>query len=335
VTGFAVASVLVWLISREASAWGRFDWSTFYANAREISVRHALLALLLTYAGFAVRAVRWRVFLHSAHEVKITRLLGATIVGFTGLALLGRTGELVRPYVIARQENLTVSSQIAVLALERLFDVAAAGFLIAVAIGTSSEVRSLPYLGQFAHAGLLVGTALVIGTCFAIILATYGQALGSVCERIVAPASRRFAQFANTAICRVSDDLNRIRDARSFLVLSTLSLLVWLAIGIAHFETVHAFASLQYISIPDAFLLLGFSVVGSLVSLPGGGAQQVAFAAALVHVLGVPVELAASCTILGWLLLFMAPVPVGLALLRHRHWSLQSLRESRLSCASQ
>jgi uncharacterized protein (TIRG00374 family) len=329
-----IVSVVGWLVSREAGSWIRSDWGTFWVNARQISAANAISALALIYASLLLRAFRWRLFLQSAKQVPTTRLFAATIVGFTGLALLGRAGELVRPYLIARQEDLTVSSQIAVLALERIFDVAAAALLIAIAIGTSSEVRSLPYLAQFRHAGFLLLTALAIAAFVTLVLAMGGRQWGAVLERILSPLSSRLARRISDLISRFCADLNRMRDARSLVAVTVVSLLIWAAIGFAHLECVHAFVNLQYISVADAFLLLGFSLLGSLVQLPGGGAQQVAFVAALVHVFGVPLEFAVSCTILGWLLLFMAPVPVGLALLRRQHLSLKSMEQSASSCAS-
>ena len=329
-----VVSLVGWLISREAISWRRFDWSTFWVNARQISAANAIAALALIYTSFLLRALRWRVFLQSAKHVRTMRLFVATISGFTGLALLGRAGELVRPYLIARQEDLTVSSQIAVLALERIFDMGAAALLIAIAIGTSSQVQSLPYLAQFRHAGFLLLAALALAAFVTLVLAMGGRHWGAVLERILSPLSCRLARHISELISRFCADLNRIRDARSLVVVSVMSLLIWVSIGIAHFKCVHAFTNLQYISVADTFLLLGFSLLGSLVQFPGGGAQQVAFAAALIHVFGVPVELAASCTILGWLIIFMAPVPAGLALLRLQHVSLQSVGQSASSCAS-
>ena len=61
------------------------------------------------------------------------RLIAPTIIGFTGLALLGRPGELIRPYLIARRENLSFSSQIAVWAVERIFDIGAFTILLIAA----------------------------------------------------------------------------------------------------------------------------------------------------------------------------------------------------------
>jgi hypothetical protein len=74
-------------------------------------------------------------------------------------------------------------------------------------------------------------------------------------------------------------------------------------------------------------LLLGFGLLGSLVQLPGGGSQQLIIIAALGNVFGLSAELAVSCSILGWLTIFMAPVPAGLALLRYEGSTLRSLSQ--------
>ena len=41
-------------------------------------------------------------------------MLAPQFIGFSALALLGRAGEMVRPYIIAKKERLTFTSQVAV-----------------------------------------------------------------------------------------------------------------------------------------------------------------------------------------------------------------------------
>ena len=120
-----------------------------------------------------------------------------------------------------------------------------------------------------------------------------------------------------------------IRDAKSLLQVSILSIAIWFVSGLSHLETMHAFAGARHITFGGAMLLLGFGILGSLVQLPGGGSQQLIAITAMVKMLGLGTELAVSCTILGWLTIFMAPVPMGLALLRCEGSTLRSLsRES-------
>src|ERR1022692_1041195 len=61
-------------------------------------------------------------------------LLSATVVGFTAITLFGRPCEFVRPYLIARKEQVPVASQLAAWVLERLFDLLMALLLFAFAM---------------------------------------------------------------------------------------------------------------------------------------------------------------------------------------------------------
>ena len=69
-------------------------------------------------------------------------LIPPTMIGFTGLALLGRAGELIRPYLIARRQNLPFASQVAVWAVERIFDVGGFTVLMVAAIFLPSKLRA-------------------------------------------------------------------------------------------------------------------------------------------------------------------------------------------------
>jgi uncharacterized protein (TIRG00374 family) len=329
-TTICVAAVLGFLITREMSNWRHFDWSVFYANARYVSISRTLAAVAITYAGFLLRAIRWRILLRPVKEVPAARLLGPTLIGFTGLALLGRSSEFIRPYLIARKEHLSISSQMAVLTLERIFDMTAALMLIVTAILSSSELRGLPYLAQLGRGALVLTSLVAIASMVVFLLAIHGERLGVALQRILSPLSTRLAHGASEMAKAFGADLNLIRDAKSLAQIIVLSVAIWFSLALASLETIHAFEGLQRISLAGAFVLLGFSLMGSLAPLPGGGTQQLLVLAALVDVFGVSTELAVSCSILGWLAIFIAPVPAGLILLRHEQLSLSSLsRTSR------
>jgi hypothetical protein len=67
---------------------------------------------------------------------------------------------------------------------------------------------------------------------------------------------------------------------------------------------------MQSISATKVLLLLGFSMVGSMLQLPGvGGGSQLATIEALNKIFLVPRELAVSCGILLWLVSFVSVIP--------------------------
>jgi hypothetical protein len=102
---------------------------------------------------------------------------------------------------------------------------------------------------------------------------------------------------------------------------------MWFVIAVAYQEVTHSYGTAALdITRPQILLLMGASIFGSILQLPGiGGGSQVATIAALTRIFDVPPEMAASCGILLWLVTFAAVVPLGLMLAHHERLSLRKL----------
>jgi hypothetical protein len=123
--------------------------------------------------------------------------------------------------------------------------------------------------------------------------------------------------------------LDTIHSPLSFLQLSGVSVLMWWIIALAYREVTHAYgAPLEHMTVSKVLLLMGSSMLGSLIQLPGvGGGSQLATISALQHIFRASHELAASCGILLWLTTFVSVVPVGLLLAHQERLSLRKLSE--------
>ncbi|PYV93001.1 MAG: hypothetical protein DMG90_03170 [Acidobacteria bacterium] len=103
-----IALILAALIYSQVRTFRHFDWATFWSQTDQVSGFHLLHAVVLIYLTYILRALRWKIFLRpSRPSAKLGSLVGPTMIGFTGLALLGRPGELIRPYLIARKNDLS------------------------------------------------------------------------------------------------------------------------------------------------------------------------------------------------------------------------------------
>jgi uncharacterized protein (TIRG00374 family) len=332
ITGIAVA-ILAGLVYVQVRHWKTFDWATFLAETKHISLLHILHAIALIYVAYLMRAIRWKIFLRPVRpKASYMSLVGPTVVGFTGLALLGRPGEFIRPYLIARRQNLPVSSQVAAWAVERIFDVGAFATLMALAIFLPSAMSAIPhpeYFSRFREAGFAL-LAIVLGlACGAMVVARMGNRVADWVEKEFAHLSANLGHRIGQKIREFTVGLKTIHGPVSLLALVVVSLAMWYIIALAYQETMHSYgvAALE-IPVSQILLVMGSSMIGSMVQLPGvGGGSQLATIATLNHVFDVPPELAASCGILLWLVTFFAIVPVGLALARHEHLSLRKLSE--------
>src|SRR3954454_21872607 len=105
-----VIVVLVGLAYLQFRTWRKFDWEMFFRQIQHVRVPRVIAAIAIIYGGYVLRAARWSVMLKPVKPVPWSRLLAPMFIGFTGLAILGRPGEFIRPYLIARQERLSISS---------------------------------------------------------------------------------------------------------------------------------------------------------------------------------------------------------------------------------
>jgi hypothetical protein len=328
---FLILAVLVYLQYRH---WQTFDWGTFWSQLHRIKKLHVIHAVALIYIGYVLRAVRWRIFLKPVcPKAKTLELVSPTLIGFTGLALLGRAGEFIRPYLIARRFDLPLSSQLAVWAVERIFDIGAFTVLMAMAVFREGGMSSIPpeqeWYSYLPRAVLILVSFVLAIAAAAVLINRKGPAVATWAEKrfehLPAHLGKRIASWVR----EFGQGLGSIDGPMSFLWLTLVSLGMWFIIAKAYQEVTHSYG-VAALDIPllQILILMGSSMVGSMLQLPAvGGGSQVATIATLSSLFSVPPELAASCGILLWLVTFAAVAPLGLALAHHERLSLRKLSE--------
>ena len=326
---FLILAVLIYLQYRH---WRSFDWGTFWSQTHRIRKIHVLHGILLIYLGYGLRAWRWKFFLKPVRP-KITTLdlVSPTLVGFTGLALLGRAGEFIRPYLIARRTNLPFSSQLAVWGVERIFDLGAFTILMMLAIFLPSALPSIPhpeYYLRFREIGFFLRC---VGggnkSIAAVVIRRNGDKVAAWIEKRFAHLSSNLGHSLAQKVREFGMGLNTIHSPLSLLWLILVSVGMWYAIALAYQEVTHSYG-VDALAIPvsQLLILMFSSMLGSMLQLPAvGGGSQIATITTLSSVFDVPPELAASCGILLWLVTFAAVIPSGLLLAHREGLSLRKL----------
>lgn len=315
-----------------------FNWAVFRAQLAHSDKKRLLLATACIYAGFILRAWRWAIFLKPTKAVSIWSLLGPQVIGFTAVALLGRLADLVRPYLVARRVALPLESQIAVYAVERMFDLGAVGLVFSGVLFLTPGHASLPHYELFkraAAAGLL-GMAVI--AVFAISVRFAGNAVAAVATRMLNPLSPRLGTNAGEKIRAFRDGLNVFRSMADAAAAGLISLLMWGLIAAAYWLTMRAFVEspvLANVTLSQCMLLLAASIGGSIIQLPiVGWFTQIAVTSTTMQALfGVAWEPALGCGTMLLVVTFLAIVPVGLIWARFEHVSLRNVAQASGSAA--
>jgi len=329
----AVLAILGGLIYLQFRTWRHFDWALLLQF--HLHWRHIAHGVALVYCAYFLRAVRWKIFLRPVKEdATILGLVSPTLVGFTGLALLGRPGELIRPYLIARREKLNFASQVAVWAVERIFDVGGFTVIMVAAIFLPSKLHHFAAVAppEVKHGIYLTGyilILLVLGLLTAAVTMAYrGNGIAQWVEQRFSHLSENLGHRIAQKVREFTAGLNTIHSPFAFVQLAAVSILMWWVIAVSYKEITYAYgAPMQGMSTTKVLLLMGSSMIGSMVQLPGvGGGSQLATISAMDHIFDItPKELAVSCGIMLWLVTFVSVVPAGLLLAHRERLSLREL----------
>jgi len=327
-----VVAALAGLVYLQFREWRHFDWGVFWRYTADTRGLYLLSAVGLIYVTYLLRAVRWKVFLRPVRRARARDVIAPTLIGFTGLALLGRPGEFARPYLIARREGLTMSSQVAVWAVERIFDIGSFTVLMTIDI-FSMDFSRYPVLQRYRYDLLFAGVVLIglvaVLAGGAYVVRRNAAGVARWVHRRFAGWAPSFAHHAEQKVYAFGEGLNTIHDLGSFAQLTGLSLLIWFLIAVSYRQVMHAYPSpLREMTVSNVVLIIGFSMIGSLVQLPAiGGGMQAATIGGINHYFSVPGEMAVSCGIMLWLICFMVVIPAGLILAHREHLSFTKLSQ--------
>jgi glycosyltransferase 2 family protein len=324
----ALASLLVLVILAYRTRGVSFRWDLFLATLDHADWRWLTASICLILLGNFGRAVRWQVMLRPfGRPIGLWRLTSDTAIGLTAGVLLGRVGEVVRPYLIAVQTGLPFSSQAAAWLLERMLDLLAVLLLCGYAL-----IRIPPYswrLGPKIQEALAAGgysLALAGAICLVLLLAFRDPARRAQ-QRVLSALAflpehqqRRAAGMLDS----FSQGVECTRDPQSLALLLGYTLLEWTVIVASSFALFRAFSATRGFGLLDVLVLLAFITLGSLVQVPGlGGGVQVASIVALTRIYGISLEAASGIAVLLWMVGSIAIVPFGLACAFHEglNWS--------------
>lgn len=297
----AIGVLFLWLAARDLP----FDEIGPYLQTA--SLPHMAgwsLAFIAVYAFcHLARVVRWSYLVEPIGEVESRRVHRASAVGFAAIMLLPlRLGEFVRPALLARRSELSMSSLLATAVVERVIDGLFVTGLLFVTLMT--------YTGGQAT-GFARWTGMIAAAIFIPALAICGLALWrrdwalGLVDTLARPISEKLADYADELLDDFIDGFTALADRGSLVGFLGMTCVYWginivsmwllarfgfgLEVGIWEIATVIAILVIG-IMIPAGPALTGnfeFFLTKGLalfVAIEAVGAKVAVFAA-LVHIL--------------------------------------------------
>jgi glycosyltransferase 2 family protein len=240
-----------------------------------------------------VRTWRWDYLLRPLKRISLKRLFPVVVIGYMGNNIFPwRIGELLRAYVLKRNEDVSVSSSLATIVVERIFDGLVMLLFVFIALPT---VPSLPDSLRYI---VVMGSVVFLG---ALVVFLFLAAKPAVAARIYNPLidhllPRKYGTKLRGFIERFMLGLAALRDVRQIFMIFFTSVLIWLLELVKYWFVMHAFdMQLSFFT-----LMLMNGIVNLMTTLPAAPGYIGTFDAPGIAVLvafGVASELATAYTL--------------------------------------
>jgi glycosyltransferase 2 family protein len=322
----AIALILLILAYRTQGA--HFRWDLFWSTLDQVEWRWLAVSICLILLSNVGRALRWQVMLRPfGRTLGVGKLTSDTAIGLSAVVLLGRVGEVVRPYLIAVQTELPLSSQAAAWLLERTLD------LLVVLLFFGFALLWVPFHSRhfdpqiqsvLSAGGYVFGAT---GALCLLLLLAFRDPRRQAQQRVLSALTflpKDYYRRVERMLEAFSQGVGCTRDPRSLTLLLGYTGLEWAIIVASGSALLRGFPVTRQLGPMDVLVLLGFISLGSVVQVPGvGGGMHVATVLALTKIYGISVEASSGVAILFWAVSSLAILPFGLACAFHEglDWS--------------
>jgi uncharacterized protein (TIRG00374 family) len=315
---------LLWFFFRNA------DMPRVWAEMRRARPLLLVAAVLITGVTYVLRSLRWQYLLAPIGHTRFSTAFRTTVIGFAATFLLpARAGEVIRPYLLARQEGLPGSACFATVILERLLDLVTVVALFAFFVFTAdpaSTAAAPAAMERVKLGGLAAAAAGALALAVAFVAAGHPERLGRWALSVERVLPARLARIVASFVETFTQGLAVMRQPRRLLVSLALSAPLWLSIAAGIWLTSLAF----HITFPftGSFLVMTILVVGVAMPTPGAvGGFHAAYQIAVQTFFGVPDDRAIGAAIVLHGVSFVPVTLLGLAFMARDGISLSRAQE--------
>lgn len=291
---------------------------------------YLIFGILLLLISLFPRAQRWRILLTPvASHLRFRSVYNAMNIGYMINNVLPlRMGEIYRAYVLGRAENISKTSALATIVVERLVDILAGVALLAVTI------FFFPFPEIYGRWLLIFGLGVVLAFAFLLSLLISTERTIRLLTVLLRPVPTKISAFLLRTLESFSNGLQILRSARHYMAIFMYTIILQLIYIFSSFLTLTAFhlvdpafPKIYENPILAAIVLLIFNTIGiAIPSAPGAVGTLHYFVASGVQLFGVPAGTAMGVAIMLHLAQYIPLTLLGLGCFWSQHFKLSEMK---------
>ncbi len=285
--GFGISAVFVVLALRG------LNLSEVWTDLREATYWWLLPGVAIYFVAVWARTWRWHYLLRPIKRVPLNKLFPIVVIGYMGNNVYPfRAGEVIRAWVLERNQDVKISASLATIVVERIFD----GLVMLIFVFVALPFAPIP--PPFNHIVVWM-TALFFGALLAFFLLALRpaltQSLYTRVIRILIPGERAQG-WTLTQADRFMEGLASLRSPADMGMILVTSCFIWLTETTKYWFVMHAFD----FHVSFFVLMLMTAVVNLATTLPSSPGYVGTFdepGIEILKVFGVEQNIAAAYTL--------------------------------------
>jgi len=230
--GVAISAVFIWLALRG------LHLPDVWVSLRTADYIWLIPSIAVYFLAVWARTWRWDYLLRPMKQIPLGRLFPVVVIGYMGNNVYPfRAGELLRSFVLRQQEDVSMSSSLATIVVERVFDGLVMLLFVFVALPfaplPSDSIRFVVILGSVLFLGALLVFFAVAAVPERFMNLTRWFAGRFLPERLRRPV----IGFAERFIIGLAS----LRSGRGLVMIFLTSVVIWLLETVKYWFVMHAF----------------------------------------------------------------------------------------------
>jgi len=295
------------------------NWSFLISILKNLPFKYLPLLMVIQSVPIAIRAIRWKYMLEPGSKAKFGDLYKVTAIGFMLNNLLPlRPGEFIRPYMLSKKTQIPLSTLLATIVIERIFDLATVLFLFFISINLSLFKNA-----RIIHFCILISGVIII---FFVILLFFLEKLRNYNYILLNFIPLKYQNKVKIQIDHFTGGFICVKNKQNIFWITFYSIVLWLNYTIVIYLLFLIFCI--NLNFWDAIILNTILVLGiSLPSAPGYiGTFHLACAIGL-SAFGIDSNTAKGFAIVLWLVGFVSNVIIGTYCLAKEDFSIRSIKK--------
>lgn len=318
IISLALAAIFLYI------AFNGVNLGEVFSLVSQASIFWLVVFAFSTMTSHYVRAVRWKVILHSVKpDVSMNHLFGALMVGYGVNCVTPKLGEVARAILLGKWEGLSRTSMFGTVIVERVIDLVSLGFAVLVSafLWSGSLYSTFPWLETTLYLSAFVLLAIILIIYFSV---RFKERFYGIIIKLFDKFSIKWGEKITYIFEMLIQGFTSLKGFNNYMLTTLLTIVMLLLYALSSYLgfIMLGLDKLQPVSYQMAWVLMSISAIGVVIPTPGGTGSYHALAkSSLVLLFGFGETISAAYAFLthavSYVMFILATLIVLIILNRH------------------